>query len=81
MDLLISELDFSIANTQSVVNLLSCFTNILQKLGQHRQEHNIKKANRYFEDVSKLKYLGTTLTDQNCMQEDYEQTTFGECTG
>jgi aspartate carbamoyltransferase regulatory subunit len=35
-----------------------------QKIGQ---KHSIKIANRSFEDVTKFKYLGTTLTDQNCM--------------
>jgi hypothetical protein len=34
------------------------------------QKHGIKIANRSFESVAKLKYLGTTLTDQNCMQEE-----------
>jgi hypothetical protein len=37
-----------------------------QKAGQHR----IKTANRSFEDVAKFRYLGTTLTDQKCMQEE-----------
>jgi hypothetical protein len=34
------------------------------------QKHSIKTANRSFEGVAKFKYLGTTLTDQNCMQEE-----------
>jgi hypothetical protein len=34
------------------------------------QKHSIKVANRSFEDVTKFKYLGTTLTDQNCMHEE-----------
>jgi hypothetical protein len=38
-----------------------------QKIGQ---KHSIKIANRSFEHVAKFKYLGTTLTDQNCMHEE-----------
>jgi hypothetical protein len=37
-----------------------------QKTGQ---KHSIKIANRSFEDVTKFKYIGTTLADQNCMHE------------
>jgi hypothetical protein len=37
-----------------------------QKLGQ---KYSTKIANRSFEDVAKFRYLGTTLTDQNCMHE------------
>jgi hypothetical protein len=43
--------------------LMSCS----QKIGQR---HSIKIANRCFEDVAKFKYLGTALTDQNCMHEE-----------
>jgi hypothetical protein len=34
------------------------------------QKHGIKIANRSFEVVAKFKYFGTTLTHQNCMQEE-----------
>jgi hypothetical protein len=33
-------------------------------------KHSIKIANRAFEGVAKFKYLGTTLTDENRMQEE-----------
>jgi hypothetical protein len=38
-----------------------------QKIGQ---KHSIKIENRSFGDVAKFKYLGRTLTDQNCMHEE-----------
>jgi hypothetical protein len=38
-----------------------------QKVGQ---KHGLKIANRSFEYVAKFKYLGTTLTDENCMHEE-----------
>jgi hypothetical protein len=38
-----------------------------QKTGQKR---SIKIGNRSFEDVVKFTYLGTALTDQNCMHEE-----------
>jgi hypothetical protein len=38
-----------------------------QKAGQ---KHSIKIASRFFEDVAKLKYSGTALRGQNCMQEE-----------
>jgi hypothetical protein len=43
--------------------LMSCY----QKAGQ---KHNIKIANKSFEDAAKFKYLGTTLTDQTSMHEE-----------
>jgi hypothetical protein len=38
-----------------------------QKTGQ---KHSTETANRSFEDVAKFIYLGTTLTDQNCMLDE-----------
>jgi hypothetical protein len=43
--------------------LMSCY----KKAGQ---THSIKIANRSFEDVAKFRYLGTTLTDKNCMHKE-----------
>ena len=34
------------------------------------QNHSIKTDNRSFERVEQFKYLGTTLTDQNPIQEE-----------
>jgi hypothetical protein len=38
-----------------------------QNVGQNRE---IKIANRLFENVSQFKYLGTTATNQNLIQEE-----------
>jgi hypothetical protein len=42
-----------------------------QKIGK---KCSIKIVNRSFEDEAKFKYLGTTLTDQNCMQKEIKST-------
>jgi hypothetical protein len=34
------------------------------------QKYSIKIVNRSFENVAKFKYLGATLTDQNCMHKE-----------
>jgi hypothetical protein len=41
-----------------------------QNTGQNR---NIKIANRSFENVSQFKCLGTTVTDQNLIQEEIKR--------
>jgi hypothetical protein len=34
-----------------------------------RQNHDMKRANRCFENVAQFKYFGTTVTNQNLIQE------------
>ena len=43
------------------------FTSHEQNVGQN---HNIKIANRHFENVARFKYLRTTLTNENFMHEE-----------
>jgi hypothetical protein len=42
--------------------LLSCHQNAVQN-------HDIKIANRCFENVTQFRYLGTTITNQNLIQD------------
>jgi hypothetical protein len=47
-----------------------------QNVGKNR---DIKIANRSFENVSQFKYLGTTVTNQNLIQEEIKRRlTFGD---
>jgi hypothetical protein len=41
------------------------------------QNHTIDIDNRSFENVTKLKYLGTALTDQNLIHEEPERLNLG----
>jgi hypothetical protein len=45
-------------------------TYMLMTRKKARQKHSIKIANWSFQSVANFKYLGTKLTDQNCMNEE-----------
>jgi hypothetical protein len=44
---------------------------VLGKNGE--QTHDMKIANRSFENVAQFKYLGTTVTNQNLVQEEIKK--------
>jgi hypothetical protein len=43
---------------------------LLPRCKKAGQKHSIKIENSFFEGVAEFGYLGTTLADQNCMQEE-----------
>jgi hypothetical protein len=43
---------------------------LMSRCNNEGQKYSIKTANMSLEDVAKFKYFGTTLTDQNCMNEE-----------
>jgi hypothetical protein len=43
---------------------------LLSRYQNAGQNHDIKIANRYLENVTQFKYLGTTVTNQNWIQEE-----------
>jgi hypothetical protein len=46
--------------------LMSCYQNA-------GQNHDMKTANRSFENVAQLKYLGMSVTNQNLIQEEMKR--------
>jgi sorting nexin-29 len=61
------EVDLEVNPEKTKYMLMPCS----QKIGQ---KHSIRIVNRSLEDVAKFKYLGTTLTDQNCMHKEINST-------
>jgi ribosomal protein S2 len=43
---------------------------VMSRKQNARQNHNIKLDNKSFQRVEQFKYLGTTLTNQNSIQEE-----------
>jgi hypothetical protein len=56
------EVGLEVNSEKSKYMLMSC--------KKARPKHSIKIVNRSFGGVAKFRYLGTKLTDQNCMQEE-----------
>jgi hypothetical protein len=52
---------------------VNCETTRYMFMSRHQnagQSNYIRVANKYFKQVAKFKYLGATLTDQNCIHEE-----------
>jgi hypothetical protein len=37
------------------------------------QNHDVKTGNRWFENVAQFRYLGTTITNENLIQEEFKR--------
>jgi hypothetical protein len=46
---------------------------LLSRHQNARQNHDIKIANKCFENVAKFKYLGTTVANKNLIQEEIKR--------
>jgi hypothetical protein len=46
---------------------------LLSRHQNAEQSYDIKIANRCFEDVAKFRYLGTTITHQNLIQDEIKR--------
>jgi hypothetical protein len=52
---------------------VSCHIMLLPRHQNAGQSHDIKIANKCFENVAKFFYLETTITDQNLIQEEIKR--------
>jgi hypothetical protein len=57
------EVGLEVNTEQTMYMLLSCHQNT-------GQNHHIKTANRSFENVAEFKYFGTSVTNENLIQEE-----------
>jgi hypothetical protein len=67
---LVASYDFHYSEVGLEVNPEKTKYMLVSRCRKTGQRQSIKIANRSFESVEKFKYLGTTLTDQNCVHEE-----------
>jgi hypothetical protein len=53
-----------------MIFMLMC---IMSRHQNARQNHDIKIGNRRFENVAQFRYLGTTITNRNLIQEEIKR--------